>query len=124
MGTPVGVTPATVTMFNSTTLELTFTAGQLPNLGCVKITLGASTFNETITGDVDCNIRVLAGDTNGSGTVNTTDQAQTKAQVSMSFPPCGFDPKFDINLSGSITTTDQAAIKAQVISPPKTALCP
>jgi hypothetical protein len=124
MGSPVGVTPATATMFDASTLELTFTSGQLPNLGCAKITIGASTFNETITGDVDCQIRVVAADTNNSGTVTSTDQSQVKAAVTAG-TLASANPRLDINLSGgAITTTDQNATKAQVGSPIKTALCP
>jgi hypothetical protein len=123
IGSPVSVIPSSVVMADADTLNMIFTAGQLPNLGCTNISIGAGTFAETITGDTDCNIRVLAGDTNSSGTVNTTDQNQTKSNLGQ--PVDTAHARFDINLSGgSINTTDLNAVKAQVISPAKTALCP
>jgi hypothetical protein len=111
-------------MADADTLSLVFAPGLLPNLGCANIAIGAGTFAETITGDTDCNIRVLVGDVNSSGTVTTTDQLATKAEVTAGTLATA-KPKFDINLScGTINTTDQNAVKAQVISPTKTALCP
>jgi hypothetical protein len=124
VSSPVAVFPSSVVMADADTLDMIFTAGQIPNLGCANIAIGAGTFAETITGDTDCNIRVLVGDVNSSGTVTTTDQAATKAEVTAGTPVTA-KPKFDINLScGTINTTDQNAVKAQVISPTKTALCP
>jgi hypothetical protein len=122
LGSPVSVIPPSVFMEDADTLDIIFTADQIPNLGCANINIGAGTFTETITGDTDCNIRVLAGDMNSSGTVNTTDQAQVKANIGQ--PVDTAHVRFDINLSGTITTTDQPALKLQVISPVKTALCP
>jgi hypothetical protein len=123
MDTPVSVIPSSVVMSDADTLDMIFTSGQIPNLGCANIAIGAGTFAETITGDTDCNIRVLAGDVNSSGTVNTTDQAQVKANIGQSVDTA--HARFDLNLSGgTINTTDQSAVKVQVISPVKTALCP
>jgi hypothetical protein len=123
IGSPSSVTPSSVTMADADTLSITFAAGALPNLGCVNITLLAGLFSQTITGDLDCNIRCLAGDVNSSGTLTSADMLATKAQVSLGWT-CASDPKYDFNLSGSVTSADMLFAKSQVITPAKTALCP
>ena len=123
IGSPSSVTPSSVTMADADTLSITFAAGAVPNLGCVNITLLAGLFSQTITGDLDCNIRCLAGDVNSSGTLTSADMLATKAQVSLGWT-CASDPKYDFNLSGSVTSADMLFAKSQVITPAKTALCP
>jgi len=55
-------------------------------------------------------VNMLIGDTNGSGTVNATDVAQTKGQVGQ--PVTGSNFRTDVNASGIINTTDVAIVKA------------
>jgi hypothetical protein len=123
MGGPIVTVPSSVALADADTLNILFAAAQIPNMSCININIGPGTLAETITGDADCNIRSLAGDTNTSGTVTITDVSQTKAQLAplQPVPPA---QRFDFNLSGGLTVTDQSFVKGQNVSPTKTALCP
>lgn len=126
VGSPSGVIPTSVAMADADTLNLVFASGLLPNLGCVNISIGDA-FVEAITGDIDCNIRSLAGDVGSNGTVALADQLAIKAEINAgsNVTTTPSKAKFDINLScGLIALADQLAAKAQTTSPPKAALCP
>ena len=57
------------------------------------------------------NINVLAGDTTGDGTVNSSDIAETKRQVGSALSDANF--RQDVTTDGSITSSDIANIKSQ-----------
>ncbi len=52
---------------------------------------------------------VLVGDTNGNGTVNAADVAQTKGRVGQTVDATSF--RSDVNANGSIDAADAAIIK-------------
>jgi hypothetical protein len=55
---------------------------------------------------------VLLGDTNGNGSVSSSDVAQTKAQSGQ--PVTGSKFREDVNASGTISSTDVAIGKSEV----------
>jgi len=125
VGSPTIVTPFSVSMDDVDTLSIVFAPGQIPNLGCANITIGAGTFAETITGDTDCNIRSLAGDLNSSGTVTSADKLVAKKEFQAdSVPTTPGKAKYDVTLSGSITYADMLFVLTLVKSPTPTAICP
>jgi Dockerin type I domain len=60
--------------------------------------------------DTSVNVNMHIGDTNGNGTVNATDVAQTKGQVGQPVTISNF--RTDVNASGIINTTDVTIVKA------------
>ncbi|MCH7813490.1 MAG: hypothetical protein IID40_05660, partial [Planctomycetes bacterium] len=81
-------------------------APPLPNTYCC--TLAAS---GGATGSQD--IRLLAGDVNGSGRVNATDKNFVKGEIGdPPLPPDLFT--FDVNLSGRINSTDKNIVKGKI----------
>ena len=66
--------------------------------------------NGTTTGNVVIPMSVLIGDTNGNGTVNAGDVAQTKGQSGQ--PVTGGNFRTDANANGSINAGDAAIVKS------------
>lgn len=64
------------------------------------------------TNDVSIPIRILFGDTNGNGSVNASDVAQTKAQLGQ--PVSNSNYRNDPNANGTINASDAAIVKSQV----------
>ena len=62
-------------------------------------------------GDVSVSMKVLAGDTNASGSVNASDVSQTKAQVGQPVTISNF--RTDVNANGSINASDVALVKSK-----------
>jgi hypothetical protein len=62
------------------------------------------------TNDVAVRMGLLPGDTNGNGTVNATDIAQTKAASGQTVSATNF--RQDVNVSGSINASDIGLVKA------------
>jgi hypothetical protein len=60
--------------------------------------------------DTPVSVNMLIGDTNGNGTVNATDVAQTKGQVGQPVTSSNF--RTDVNANGIISATDVAIVKA------------
>ena len=60
--------------------------------------------------DKAISMTMLAGDTNGNGTVNASDIGQTKGQVGV--PVSSNNYRTDINASGAITSSDVSLVKA------------
>ena len=65
--------------------------------------------NGTSTGDIGVQMGVLIGDTNGNGSVNSTDVSQTKLQSGQAVTGANF--RNDINFNGTITASDVSAVK-------------
>ncbi|MCP4248109.1 MAG: hypothetical protein GY778_13775, partial [bacterium] len=81
-------------------------APPLPNTHCCTLSAsgGASGSQQ---------IRLLAGDVNGSGRVNATDKNFVKGQIgNPPLPPDLFT--FDVNLSGRINATDKIIVKGKI----------
>jgi hypothetical protein len=62
--------------------------------------------------DTAVNMGVLLGDTNGNGSVSSSDVAQTKAQSGQ--PVTGSNFREDVNANGTISSTDVAIVKSEV----------
>ncbi len=60
---------------------------------------------------IDINLKLLVGDTNGSGSVNSSDIGQTKAQSGALASAANF--RTDVNVTGSITSSDISQVKAR-----------
>jgi uncharacterized delta-60 repeat protein len=65
----------------------------------------------TNTGNLDIPMAVLLGDTNGNGSVNAGDIAQTKAQSGQTTTAANF--RTDANVSGTISAADIALVKSK-----------
>jgi hypothetical protein len=90
---------------NSVTVPLTNVA----NAQTIQITLfGVS--DGLGSGNVVVSMSTLIGDTNGNGTVNSADVAQTKARFGQALDTNNF--RSDANASGGINSTDVAIIKS------------
>jgi hypothetical protein len=59
---------------------------------------------------------MLMGDTNGNGTVNASDIAQTKAQSGLPVTASNF--RTDVNVSGTVNATDLAMVKSNLGAAP------
>jgi hypothetical protein len=56
---------------------------------------------------------VIAGDTNGDSSVDSTDVSQTKSQSGNSAAGCGSGFREDINLDGFVDGTDVSFVKSK-----------
>ena len=65
----------------------------------------------TNTNDVAVRMGVLVGDTNGNGTVSSSDITQTKAQSGQTANASNF--RADVNVSGGISSSDITLVKAR-----------
>jgi hypothetical protein len=65
----------------------------------------------TTIGDVSVQMGVLVGDTNGNGSVNAGDVAQTKGQSGQPVTAANF--REDVNANGSINAGDVALVKSK-----------
>lgn len=71
-----------------------------------------SAAGQTITGDRDLTLRVLAGDVHGSGTVTAADILAACSQSGL--PLSAATARYDLNASGSVTGDDLLAIRARL----------
>ena len=69
--------------------------------------LGVS--NGVNTGDISVQMGVLVGDTNGNGTVNSSDVSQTKLQSGQAVTNSNF--REDVNANGTINSSDVSLVK-------------
>lgn len=122
MGAPVTYAPTTVTLATPTTLAIQFAPGLLPDDTCYNITLGAGLFTQTITGDLDVNVRSVYGDANSTGDVSLGDAIAIKAKLTQ---PVANAVSYDVNISGgTINLGDAITAKSRVGSPAHRAWCP
>ena len=77
----------------------------------IAVTL-AGVSNGTTTTNVRIPMRVLAGDTNGSGGVSASDVSQTKAATSPGTVTAS-NFRNDVNTNGAINATDISIVKSQ-----------
>jgi hypothetical protein len=108
-GASVSSGTGNVGSFNATANQITVNLTGVANAQRLVVTL--SNVNDgTTTGDVNIPMGVLAGDSNGNGSVTASDVAQTKAETSNPFGASNF--RTDINANGSINATDIGLVKS------------
>ncbi len=77
-----------------------------------KITITLLNVNDgSNTNDVGVQMRVVIGDTNGNGTVNSSDVSQTKAQSGAAVTSSNF--REDVTVDGSINSSDISLVKSK-----------
>lgn len=91
---------------NTMTINLTGVA----NVQTLTVTLSnmMDMFGQTLP-DTGVTMNVLIGDTNGNGTVNAADVAQTKAQLGQTVTGSNF--RTDVNANGTVNAADAALVK-------------
>ena len=87
------------------TVDLTAVA----NAQTLQVTLLEAS-NGSTTADIVIPLGVLAGDTNGSGSVTASDIGQTKSQSGQAASGANF--RTDVNASGVVTASDIALVKS------------
>jgi hypothetical protein len=70
---------------------------------------GVNGVADTPATDFDLHMGILIGDTNGNGTVNAADVAQTKSRLGQTVDATNF--RSDVNANGSINAADTAIVK-------------
>jgi probable HAF family extracellular repeat protein len=118
-GRKVGVvltcTPA-VSMLDAQTMRISLSG--VPDQSCCRITLGPGAIAEELTGDVDCLVRSLVGDADGSGDVSNADAKLIQKRIGQAVSSY---PNLDLNLDGVINSADAAYAKSRT---GKKVLCP
>lgn len=104
-GTATMVTPS-----GSATNVVTVDLAGVTDTPAVTITL-LDVDDGTNTNNVAVRMRVLSGDTNGSGSVSAADVAQVKAQSGAVTTTANF--RLDVNASGAISASDVALVKSK-----------
>jgi uncharacterized delta-60 repeat protein len=94
----------------SGTTTITVDLTGVTNAQRVTLTL-AGVSNGTSTADLGVQMGVLVGDTNGNGSVNAGDVAQTKGQSGQAVTAANF--REDVNGNGSINAGDVALVKSK-----------
>ena len=84
-------------------------SGGLAAEKCYKIDL-AGKLNCDLTGDADCMVRCLAGDTNGDQNSDLIDMAQTKSKNGQALLPDNI--RFDVNTDGNVDLIDMALVNS------------
>ncbi len=111
--TSASVTSGTGSVSSSTgsgTTAVTVNLTGVTNAQRITVTLvGVS--NASGTGNLGVPMGVLVGDTNGNGSVSSSDVAQTKSRSGQTADGSNFQS--DVNTSGSINASDVAQVKAQ-----------
>ena len=98
-------------MNDDTTLVLVFDPGVLPEATCYTIDLAGTVEDlgaQPLTGDTDCMVRSLVGDTNGDGSTNNTDKSQVASMNG--YPPFPDNIRLDVNMDGTINNTDKSLV--------------
>jgi hypothetical protein len=121
LGGPVAYTPSSVVLSGTSTLQINFAPGTLPDQTCYTITLPADVVVGEVAGDRDVNVRSLYADTTSDGRVSLSDALLIKSHAGQSVLT---QPQYDLDLSIGISQTDALSAKGRVSSPPVLALCP
>jgi hypothetical protein len=91
---------------NSTYIEVDLIG--VSNVQTLSVTLTVS--DGSTTANVVVPMTVLIGDTNGNGVVNSTDVAQTKAQLGIAVSASNY--REDVSANGTINSSDVALVKS------------
>jgi len=94
----------------SYTVVAQWTAGLLLDEHCYKIDL-AGKVDCDLTGDTDCSVRVLEGDTNDNTDTNLIDFAQVKSLNGTDAAAAGM-ARFDVTCDGDVNLIDAARVKS------------
>ena len=65
-----------------------------------------------LSGDLDCQVRVLAGDVNGDGVVNNTDLTLSQSKCYLPMTP--EQATFDVTLDGVLNLNDYTLVKVNL----------
>jgi hypothetical protein len=95
----------------SGTITITVDVTGVTNAQVITVTL-TNVHSGSINADVSVPMGVLFGDTNGNGSVNSTDVSQTKLRTGQSLDSSNF--RTDVNVSNSINATDVSSVKLRV----------
>jgi hypothetical protein len=113
---PVVLTGASVVEGNGTATAVTsgndviVNLANIANAQRIKVRLAGVT-NGNTTADVDIPMGVLAGDTNGDGSVNSGDALQTRARSGQTLGATNF--RSDVNTDGSINSGDTTVVRGR-----------
>jgi hypothetical protein len=107
-GASVSSGTGTVGSFTAAGNQVTVNLTGVTNAQRIVVTM-ANVNDGTTTGDVNVPMGILAGDTNGNGSVTASDIAQTKAESSNPFSGTNF--RADVNANGTINATDIGLVK-------------
>ena len=94
--------------------QMTINLSGVPNRTCLTIGLGTTITDLTgrcLAGTKSLRIRVLAGDTNGTGSVSVADVNQTRSRSGQSVNATNF--RSDTNCSGSISVADVNQVRSR-----------
>lgn len=100
-----------VSSFSVSGSQVTVNLTGVTNVQRITVTL-FNVNDGTHVGNVPVSMGVLVGDTNGNGTVNAADVAQTKARLGQTVDTTNF--RSDVNANGTINAADVAIIKANL----------
>ena len=105
----VGIVSGSVFSGNTMTVNLSGVA----NMQTLTIRLSNVTdqFSQVLP-DALVSVMLLTGDTNGNGSVNASDIAQTKSQIGQVVTAANF--RTDVNANGTINASDVSIIKSQI----------
>jgi hypothetical protein len=90
------------------TLVAEWPPGTLPDQTCFRFDLTG--LIDRLTGDPDCLVKSLCGDTNGDGNTNLADMAFVKSKNGAPVVPDNV--RFDVNVDGQINLADMALVKS------------
>lgn len=103
-------------------LSILFYPGMLPDRKCYNISVAFDTVMPNLTGDLDCDVRLLAGDTNQNGVINLGDVLYIRSQDGNLADDTNCP--LDVNVDGFIDSLDWAAVKPRITTPPAGVPCP
>ncbi|MDQ6765671.1 MAG: dockerin type I domain-containing protein [Verrucomicrobiota bacterium] len=106
------VTSGTASVINATASGSTVTVNLTGVGNAQALTLTLNGVNDgTVTGDVSVAMRVLIGDTNGDGTVNSGDATETRARSGQITTAGNF--RSDVNTDGVVNSGDATIVRAR-----------
>lgn len=112
----VSITSGTATMSGSPTYQgttMTVNLTGVTNAQTVSLMLHNVTDNSArVMADTAVSVNMLAGDTNGNGSVNASDVTQTKSRIGQTVDATNF--RSDVNANGTINAGDVSSVKANV----------
>jgi hypothetical protein len=111
--TEVALSSGTVSLAAVSSSQMTVNLSGVADMGCLVITLAGITdqAGNPLTGNNDVRIRVLLGDTNGSGAVSVADVNQTRSRSGQIVGAGNF--RSDTNCTGSISVADVNQVRSR-----------
>jgi hypothetical protein len=113
VGGATATPPAVAVVSGSGTNTITVDLSGVPNAMYTTVTLTCATDGIVDgAGSVSATMGVLLGDTNSTGSVNSSDVVQTKSRIGATLDNTNF--RSDVNVSGGINSTDVTIVKANI----------